>query len=191
MTACRVLLIGGTSHCGKSTVARALAAGRGWEHLSTDRLARHPGRPWPTVPDHVAAHYRALSPDELAAAQLRHYEAMWPVIAATIAEADLLVLEGSGIWPDRVADLGSDSVAALWLTAEADTLRRRIHASSRYADRTSDEQLLVDKFVARTLLYDELMRDAVRRRGLPCIDVSARSVDEVVRAAESIAGPGP
>jgi 2-phosphoglycerate kinase len=41
----RVLLIGGTSNVGKSTVAQAVAKKLGFEVLSTDKLARHPGRP--------------------------------------------------------------------------------------------------------------------------------------------------
>jgi 2-phosphoglycerate kinase len=44
----RVVLIGGTSNVGKSTVAQAVAERLGFEYLSTDELARHPGRPWRT-----------------------------------------------------------------------------------------------------------------------------------------------
>lgn len=78
----RVVLIGGTSNVGKSTVARAVAAELGFGCLSTDRLARHPGRPWRTpeweVPAHVAEHYRSLSVDELITSVLGHYERLWP-----------------------------------------------------------------------------------------------------------------
>lgn len=42
----RVILIGGSSHAGKSTLAQALAAELGWSYGSTDKRARHPGRPW-------------------------------------------------------------------------------------------------------------------------------------------------
>lgn len=41
----KVILIGGSSHAGKSTVAESLAAKLGWSYLSTDRLAAHPGLP--------------------------------------------------------------------------------------------------------------------------------------------------
>jgi hypothetical protein len=39
----RVVLIGGTSHVGKSMVARVVATERGFECRSTDKLAKHPG----------------------------------------------------------------------------------------------------------------------------------------------------
>ena len=103
-----VVLIGGTSHVGKSTVALALADELGWRHVSTDRLARHPGRPWTTDRPHVHEHYATLTVAELTAAQLAHYERMWPLVEELVRDALApgrggLVLEGSGVWPDRVA----------------------------------------------------------------------------------------
>lgn len=57
----KVILIGGALHAGKSTLAKTLALKLGWRYVSTDSLARHPGRPWKPkpnrVPDHVAEHY--------------------------------------------------------------------------------------------------------------------------------------
>src|SRR5215468_118437 len=58
-----VILIGGTSHTGKSTVAKRIAERLGAICVSTDSLARHPGRPWPAareVPPHVVEHYLQL-----------------------------------------------------------------------------------------------------------------------------------
>ena len=40
----RVILIGGSSHVGKSTLAQSLASKLGWRYISTDSLARHPGQ---------------------------------------------------------------------------------------------------------------------------------------------------
>jgi predicted kinase len=62
-----VVLIGGTSNVGKSTVADEVAARLRFERWSTDSLARHPGRPWRTdgdeLPPHAAEHYRDLTVD--------------------------------------------------------------------------------------------------------------------------------
>ena len=78
-----VLLIGGTSHTGKSTLGTRLAHERNGVYQSTDTLARHPGRPWKTfpetVPPHVAEHYLTLTPPELIADVVRHYtQNVWP-----------------------------------------------------------------------------------------------------------------
>lgn len=88
----------------------------GFECLSTDGLARHPGRPWRTpeweVPTHVAEHYGSLTVDELITSVLGHYDRLWPRIEELItahATEDRgrsgLVLEGSALWPVRVARL--------------------------------------------------------------------------------------
>jgi DNA polymerase III delta prime subunit len=179
----RVLLIGGTSHVGKSTLAKALAARLGGEHVSTDTLARHPGRPWATssgpFPRHVAAHYLSLSVDELTTGQLRHYQRLWPRIEemaaawATDAGARRLILEGSGILPLPAAALKTPDTSAVWLTASAAVLRDRIYSASRFDDLAPEEKIIVEKFLGRTAQYDQLMLSAVSSLGLASIDTSA------------------
>jgi 2-phosphoglycerate kinase len=176
-----VVLIGGTSNAGKSTLAQALARRLAWSCVSTDSLGRHPGRPWTVadrpVPAHVAEHYLSLSVEDLTTAQLRHYERMWPAITSLIDshardhDADGLILEGSGVWPDRVAEISDPTIAAIWLTASPATLRGRIYSASRYAELGDEGTILVDKFVERSLRYNEMMLSAVRRLGLACVEV--------------------
>ncbi|WP_217240355.1 AAA family ATPase [Streptomyces sp. AC555_RSS877] len=182
MGGARVVLVGGTSHVGKSTVARALAARLGFEHVPTDGLARHPGRPWRTpereVPAHVADHYSSLTVDELIASVLGHYERLWPRVEELIrtSAADStpgagLVLEGSALWPALVARLEAPYTAAVWLTADEAVLRTRVHASGDH-DRASEcERLLMDTFLARTVRYQTLMVEAVDDLGLTRLDV--------------------
>ena len=188
----RIVLIGGTSHAGKSTLARGIAARLGVEARSTDKMGRHPGRPWPTpawdVPPHVVQHYLTLSDVELLESNLAHYRAMWPSIVALLAErADTgLVLEGSGVWPESVATLAQDDVAAVWLTASDAFLTARIETESGYANADAQSRRLIERFIARTLLYNARMMDAVRRLSLPWVDVERASgslVDDVMRIA--------
>jgi len=84
-----LILIGGSSHTGKSTMAEALATRLGWPMRSTDYLARHPGRPWSRpsskVPPHVTEYYRTSDMDFLLADVLRHYrETIWPKVVEII-----------------------------------------------------------------------------------------------------------
>lgn len=173
----KIVLIGGTSHAGKSTLAREIAARLGVEAMSTDKMGRHPGRPWPTpawdVPPHVVEHYRTLPTAKLLEANLAHYRAMWPSIVALLAErAETgLVLEGSGVWPENVVTLERPGVAAVWLTASDAFLAARIEKESGYAGRDSQGRMLIESFIRRTLAYNARMMDAVRRLGLPFIDV--------------------
>ncbi|MFE2176944.1 hypothetical protein [Kitasatospora sp. NPDC059462] len=185
----RVVLIGGTSHTGKSTVGRVVAERLGFEYRSTDELARHPGRPWPSpgweVPPHVAEHYRTLSVEELIASVLDHYARLRPriedLVARRAADADGpgLVLEGSALWPAAVAPLVGPATAALWLTAGEAVLRERIRRGGRYAEADEDGRRLVDAFLARSVRYQELMSAELDRLGLDRLDAaSGRTVGE-------------
>lgn len=193
----RVLLIGGTSHVGKSTLGQALAAELGGEHVSTDTLARHPGRPWATssgpFPEHVANHYLSLPVDELTAEQLRHYQRLWPRIAdmaatrATDPGARTLILEGSGVLPQAVAALDIPNTAAVWLTASGSVLRDRIYSASRFGELPAREKIIVERFLGRTEQFDQLILSAVSSLGLTSIDTSANpSIAELMKQCGSL-----
>ncbi|MDL4821511.1 AAA family ATPase [Actinomadura opuntiae] len=190
MSDVRVVLIGGTSNTGKSTVAQAVAEKLGFEHRSTDYLARHPGRPWRTpeheVRPHVVEHYATLSTDELIASVLDHYERLWPRIEEIVtahATGPGLVLEGSALWPVRVANLNVPHTGAVWFTADPAVLRARVHASGHYDGATPEERHLMDRFLARTERYQTLMLDDVERLGLDRIDTgTGRTVPELADA---------
>jgi 2-phosphoglycerate kinase len=186
----RVILIGGSSNVGKSTVSQSLAGKLGWQYRSTDYLARHPGRPWKTkqktVPEHVAEHYASLEIDELLTDVLQHYKRLGPMIEniitshATDPSTDPLILEGSALWPEFVTPLAHKNVAALWLTAEDDLFQERIYASSQYKTLSSQEKFLVQKFLGRTILYNQRMMDTIAELGLMSLEVGETdSLDEV------------
>lgn len=203
----RVVLIGGTSNVGKSTLAREVATRLGFACRSTDGLARHPGRPWRTpeweVPAHVAEHYRSLAVDELITSVLDHYGRLWPRIEALItthaaenSDGPGLVLEGSALWPVHVAGLDVPGTAAVWLTADDAVLRARVHVAGNYQGATAGEQLLMEKFLARTERYQALMVEAVDRLGLERIDSGdgrgvAELVDSVLAAVDAQNPTGP
>ena len=196
----RVILIGGASHTGKSTLARPLASALGWEYRATDKLAKHPGRPWRNdgthVPPHVVEHYATLSVDDLVADVLRHYERnVLPQIDALVRahasdpSSAGLVLEGSALWPEIVAPLVSDKVAALWLTASDNLLMKRIYAESHYAEKSPQEQLLIRKFLERTLVYGGRMERAVSEHRLLSVRVRPSDTAETLvrRCVKAIA----
>jgi 2-phosphoglycerate kinase len=190
MTPPRVILIGGTSHAGKTTLAHEVAARLGWDCVSTDYLKRHPGRPWKappeTVPARVVEHYRDLDVDELIASVVAHYTSLWPRIEEMIRErvagssASGLVIEGSAILPALAGGARGPAVTAVWITAATELMETRIRTGSGYASADPASRALIDKFIARTVRFDALVREDVRRLGLP-----------LVRVDEEPAGGGP
>jgi hypothetical protein len=177
----RVILIGGPSNVGKSTLAQSLAAQLGWACASTDRLARYPGRPWGSVRPHVAEHYLSLSPEQLVEDVIRHYMSLRPAIQNLILTpaadpaAERLVLEGSAVWPESVVDLRAGGVGALWLTASDGFLQRRIYTASGYDQASAREKIIIDKFLGRVQGCNQRMLEALRRFGLPCVNVEEAS----------------
>jgi 2-phosphoglycerate kinase len=186
----RVVLIGGTSHTGKSTLARVLAAELGIDAMSTDKLGRHPGRPWPQqgseVPPHVAEYYGTLTLDEMMDSVLAHYRGMASTIASLIAErhaqGENLVLEGSGVLPETVLDHAQDA-HALWLVADDAVLRERILTESDYANAAPDGRHLIESFIVRSQAFNRLMREEAERYGLATLDSGA--MDRAALVAEA------
>ncbi len=178
--AAKIVLVGGTSHAGKSTLAADIAMRLGWRCLSTDSLARHPGRPWQTahhvVPLHVVEHYRDLELNALMQSVLRHYDFMWDVhILPLIKHEAGLVMEGSALLPENIAPLLSDRVRAVWLVASDAVIERRVKAESDYALHDDDSRLLIDKFLSRALAFNRFIADEVTRLKLVKIDIDLDS----------------
>jgi 2-phosphoglycerate kinase len=176
-----IILIGGTSHTGKSTLAHCLAARLVGTTQSTDRLARHPGRPWAPPPHavrpHVVEHYRDLTDEERMASVLAHYRAMRPLIADVLhahregPATAALVVEGSALLPESAAALAAADVRAIWLTADDALLRTRIEAESGYARADPASRRLIEAFLERARRFDRFLRGEVGRRGWPAVQV--------------------
>ena len=195
----KVILIGGSSQAGKSTLSESLSATLGWTRLSTDSLARHPGLPWrpapEKVPKHVAEHYLCLSVDGLIDDVLRHYKVnVWSKVEAIIASRSNdpsttgIVVEGSALWPEFATNLDFQKTAATWLTATEELFRQRIHAGSLYTSKSLQERIMIDKFLERTLAYNARMVEAVNRHDLPLIDVTQSNVTELTEKCLSTLG---
>lgn len=202
VTDLKVLLVGGTSNVGKSTLAAELSTQLGWELMSTDSLARHPGRPWKSVekdvPEHVADYYLSHDVDWLLADVLSHYRRLWPQIAETIRSRTSdpakpgLILEGSALLPGNLATLSDRNVKACWLTASRGFLETRIKAESGFATASQREQKLIQKFLDRTHAYQAWMRPNLRKLKLRSIDVeNFRTVTSIARAYLKVVGERP
>ena len=186
----RIILIGGSSHSGKSTVAKIMANKIGWSFLSTDSLARHPGRPWRTnrkeIPKHVAEYYSTLSVDELFEDVLCHYRKVWSKVENIISlyvndlSYNRLIIEGSALWPEFVASLNTRSTKSIWFTAENEQFQEIIYRESNFERVSDSEKYLIEKFLKRTQLFNEKMMAVINQRKLMSIEVNdAFSPDDV------------
>ncbi len=142
----------------------------------------------------MAEHYRTLTVEELIASVREHYARLWPRIEQLVAEGGDagLVLEGSALWPPEVARLTGGGVSAHWLRADEAVLRARIRTSGRYPEATPDGRYLMDKFLARSVRYQELLLAELAALGLEPLDAGdGRSVEglaDIVAGAVTDAG---
>jgi 2-phosphoglycerate kinase len=180
----KILLIGGASHTGKSTLARSLADHFNWNYCATDKLARHPGRPWQPqftdIPKHVVDHYYLLSATELIEDVVNHYrQNVWPQVAEIVKTQVIdrqdqgTIIEGSALLPELVNTLKLDNITSIWLTASDEFLRQRIYLSSQYSSKSTDEQMLIDKFWERNCLLNDQIIAAVDRSRLVTLNIKA------------------
>ncbi len=149
------ILISGTSHVGKSTLAERLAGRHGWAGLSTDGLGRHPGRPWLGVPAPVLEFYERLTPETIHWFLKVHHENMWrqvrPMIEAERAAGRPFVPEGAALRPAYIAPLLSDEVFGVLLHAPDAFLVERMRSAAAYETRGPAERLPIDAFIDRSL----------------------------------------
>ena len=164
-------LIAGTSHVGKSSLAATIADAVGCAVWATDSMARHPGRPWPVPPPHVAEFYARMSADSIYQFLLHHHQNMWPMIAGAVAQSQgPCIWEGSALRPEYLAGLAGTGNLALCLHAPDDVVRQRIHASCGYRDLEATHQGLVDAFVERSVRDNRAQVRAARAAGITCVD---------------------
>lgn len=194
----KIVLIGGTSHVGKSTLGQQLADALGWDYQSTDQLARHPGRPWRTedraVPEHVAHYYAGTSSAELLQSVLMHYRTnVWPIVDAMVRSRlrnrfdHPLVLEGSAILPNQISLAAYDRVRAVWLCASEEVITARIKASSGYESATPADRRLVDAFIGRSIGFNALVRTDALANSLVVLDADS---DQLAITLNSMASGG-
>lgn len=179
----KVLLIGGTSHVGKSILGKALADRLGWNYVATDSLGKHPGRPWigkknKEIKEHVVQHYQILTVDALLSDVLSHYQKnILPQVEAIIndrpAYGKSLVIEGSALYPKFVYHLVEQKdISGIWLIASDRLLRDRILRQSHFYNVDEDAKYLITKFLARTLLYNQRLQKDVMYSGLEYINLN-------------------
>ena len=127
------------------------------------------------VRDYYMSHSGAVLLDEV----LLHYRNnVWPIAQAIVSARvsnlydSCIVLEGSAILPDLVNESKLEQTRSIWLIASEDVITQRIYASSDYSNvRTADQQV-IDRFLDRSLRYNQLLIDSLKDTDNCYLDVS-------------------
>jgi 2-phosphoglycerate kinase len=170
------ILIAGTSHVGKSTLACLLSERLRCEAISTDSLARHPGRPWAGIPVPVEEYYAQLSADTIHWFLKVHHQNIWPLIRAMIdrrsGTGTTTIFEGAALRPEFISPLLDSTVAGVFLHADNDFLLERMRSEARYQDATAKRQRIMDAFIERSLRENTEMLASAQEHRVPIVDVT-------------------
>ena len=186
-SACLVLLIGGSSGIGKTTVAPLVAARLGWAWLMVDDLRLALMRSGLPIPDNP--HAEAFDPrDGLVAIGEAVSPAIEVVIENHVDQRMPVVIEGDGILPsiferDSLRSRATGSrVRAVFLT-EADAGALYENLVARGADTWRDD---LRWYARRSVAYGQWLSAEAERRGLPTI--SARPRETLVDRILAVSG---
>ena len=167
---------------GKTTVARRLAARLDYGLMSTDDVGLSVRAV--TTPDtHADLHpmsgidyreyYVSHSAERLIQDAENQHQAMWPSVEAVIRShanwAGPIVIEGWALMPEAVAGLNLRGVASLWMVADDSLLEQRIRANLNFWRGASDEELMIRRYLERSIWHNNRTRARAEQLGLKVV----------------------
>lgn len=192
-----VLWLGGSTCAGKTSIAQRLATAHGLrvyhcddafeEHRRRADPKRHPG--FCRIMDLTGPELWSRTAEEQAADLLAFYADELEMILEDIRSlpAEPLLVEGTGLLPDRLAGLGARPGRALFLISTG-AFRRRLYPQRgswvrEMLDATGDPEGTFDRWMARDDTLAHLRAERAAALGMPVIEVDGRRTLEETAAA--------
>ena len=183
----QVILLGGASGAGKTTLGRLLAARLGAASLTVDDLLtvaqevttpeRHPDLfVMKRVPS--LQYFTESSVENLKADAEAQHRGMWPLVRRIVEkhagwEPSPIVIDGWHLRPQRVAELQEELEAgrvwAAWLVAAPEVLQKREEANTEWMKGSTDPDRMLRNFLARSLWFNQLVKEEAVEHGFPVI----------------------
>ena len=195
----KVILIGGCSGAGKTTLGRALAAHLDCVSLTIDDLLgavraittpeSHPGLHVMNKPNYTE--YFTNSPVEklITDAMLQH-EAVWPAVERTIRNhatwGTPIVIDGWHLRPEFTQSLNLETVSAHWIVIEPTILEARERQNVEFVSMSDNPQQMLKRFLARSLWHNDLIETQAKSSGDQILrQDGTHNVTELCRQVES------
>jgi 2-phosphoglycerate kinase len=174
-----VVLIGGTSGAGKTTLGRALAAKLDAVSLTCDDLAlalraittpeSHPGLHLMNIPN-AADYFTFSSVEKLIADASAQQKAVWPAIERVIRvrakQKTRIVIDGWFLRPSEVATLGIENLTSFWINVDRNILEERERVLTKDLGQSSEPERMLQTFLGRSYWHNDLIRRQAEREGL-------------------------
>jgi 2-phosphoglycerate kinase len=199
-----VILIGGAPFSGKTTLAKRLAAQRGYALIAIDdlgtavravttpqsHLALHPMSGWD-----YRAYYAEYTPPMLIEHRRQEHQALWPAIAAVIHAhlqwAGPAILEGWQLDPECVRAVTHPHLRAFWLLVDDVVLEARLRADTAFYQGCTDVERFIRHYLARSRWVNDRVRQATVHEASMVVQVEPdETVDAVVTRCVQRLWPG-
>jgi 2-phosphoglycerate kinase len=199
-----VIVIGGAPFSGKTTLAKRLAAQRGYALVTIDDLSTAV-RALTTPQSHPALHpmagwdyrvyYIAHPPPTLIEHSRREHQALWPAIAAVIHAhlqwAGPVILEGWQLEPERLRSVTHPHLRACWLLVDDAVLEARLWADTAFYQGCTDVERFIRHYTARSQWVNDRVRQAAAHKAGVVLPVGREdTVDTVVTRCRQRLWPG-
>jgi 2-phosphoglycerate kinase len=200
-----VYWIGGGSAAGKSTIARRIAAQRGWRVYRTDDVMSDHARRSTTEDSPLLHRFMAMDIDErwlnrppkimLETFHWFRGEGFNMIIEDLVRlprEPGVLV-EGFRLLPGLVRPLLSVPAHAVWLLPTPDfrqaVVESRGGSASGFLAKTSDPERALSNLLERDRLFTDILREETARLEVPTIEVDATlTEDDLVKRVTEVLG---
>ncbi|MBX3437550.1 MAG: AAA family ATPase [Planctomycetaceae bacterium] len=170
----KVWLIGGAPGVGKTTLGRQLADQLGAASLSIDDLmvaaraittpVSHPGLHVMQGRSYVE-YFTNNTVKQLVTDANAQHEATWPAVEKVIRNhaswGSPIVIDGWAMRPRWVSALNLSNVASFWLVAPPSVFEERERRNIDFIRESPDPERMLQNFLARSLWYNELIREHV------------------------------
>ena len=189
-----VYWIGGGSGAGKSTIARRIAAQRGWYLYATDDLMTEHGARNTTEDHPFLSRFRDMDMDERwvsrspqAMLETFHwfrgeYFSMIVDDLLALPKETGIIVEGFRLLPHLVRPLLAVPGHAVWLLPTSDfrqaAFDKRRLMSSGFISRTSDPEQTLRNLLERDRMFTDRLREETNRLGLRAIEVDTEMTED-------------
>ena len=188
----KVIYLGGAPMTGKTTIARIIASHLGYSCISTDdigagitavtNVSSHPAFHYMNNLDY-REYYIVRSIEDLILDINNQHDALWPALSTLFhnhSSWDVeTVIEGWALRPSYVSQLSGD-ISGLFLIANDLLLKSRIQKTD-FSHGSSNPEVMSQKYLERSLWFNQQLRNQVSQLGLKSVSVSIDSqLDEIV-----------
>jgi hypothetical protein len=115
----------------------------------------------------------------------RQHEALWPALLALFRNhstwASSAIIEGWALRPEYIARLSGD-ISGLFLFADAALIKARIR-SSDFSRGASDEEMMIQRYLERSLWYNARIQEQVADLELRSVLISANKTPNEIASA--------